>query len=60
VPHSHLICTACGSVENVTEEHEARLVDASQLYSAPTGQWEIKQGSMHVFGLCPSCRPEPR
>ena len=57
-PHSHLICTACGNVENVAEEHEDRLVNASQLCSAPTGQWEIKQGSMHIFGLCPSCRAE--
>jgi Fe2+ or Zn2+ uptake regulation protein len=58
VPHSHLICTACGSVENVVEEHEDLWVDASKLCSAPTGQWEIKQGSMHIFGLCPFCRSE--
>jgi Fe2+ or Zn2+ uptake regulation protein len=55
-PHSHLICRTCGKVENLDQKAEARLVEAPALCGDTGGQWEVKPGSMHIFGLCPVCR----
>jgi Fe2+ or Zn2+ uptake regulation protein len=54
-PHSHLICKACGRVENLDEKAEARLMEPPALCGDTGGQWEVRPGSMHILGLCPRC-----
>lgn len=55
-PHSHLICKVCGKVENLDERAEAGLIETPALCDQAGEEWEVHPGSMHIFGLCPSCR----
>jgi Fe2+ or Zn2+ uptake regulation protein len=55
VPHSHLICTGCGRVDDLAHEQEDLAPCAPAAEAAPRGGWQVHPGWLHLFGLCPTC-----
>jgi Fur family peroxide stress response transcriptional regulator len=55
-PHPHVICTACGRIDDVTDptfRREAERVAAAVGY-------EVVSHRFDVYGLCPTCRAKGR
>jgi Fur family peroxide stress response transcriptional regulator len=54
-PHHHLVCESCGRVEDYEDDKLAKL-------SLPKGLngFAPKYLSIHIHGLCSSCRNHPR
>jgi Fe2+ or Zn2+ uptake regulation protein len=50
-PHSHLICTGCGSIKNVTQSLLIPEPDFSE-----KGEFNIKKSEIIYWGLCVACQ----
>ncbi len=50
--HHHIVCTACGRVEQVETPHlELELRDVAEHKG-----YEVHRHNLELFGLCPACR----
>ncbi len=58
-PHHHLVCTACGTVSDVTEP---RLESAARPAAAVAARhgFEVAGHSVEIFGRCAACRGRRR
>ena len=54
--HHHLVCTACGHVQEVTD---CRLT-ALEADLASSSGYRIDRHALTLFGCCPACLQEPR
>jgi Fur family ferric uptake transcriptional regulator len=54
--HDHLVCTACGRVEEVVDPEIEKL----QERLARRNGFEVQRHRMELYGRCRRCRPEPR
>jgi Fur family ferric uptake transcriptional regulator len=54
--HHHLVCTACGRVQQVTDCHLAAL----EADLANSSGYRIDRHALTLFGCCPACLQEPR
>jgi Fur family ferric uptake transcriptional regulator len=54
--HDHLVCTACGRVEEVVDPEIERL----QERLARRSGFEVHRHRMELYGRCRRCRPAPR
>jgi Fe2+ or Zn2+ uptake regulation protein len=53
--HHHLICTACGRIEEVDV-----CVPEAELTSVASGAgFEVERHSLEIYGRCPECRSSP-
>jgi Fe2+ or Zn2+ uptake regulation protein len=50
-PHSHLICTGCSSIENVTQPWHIPEPDISE-----KGEFNIQKSEIIYWGLCVACQ----
>ena len=50
-PHAHLICTACGRIEDL----DIDLAGTVQAVAQERGYAEIRQG-LEFYGVCPACQ----
>jgi Fur family peroxide stress response transcriptional regulator len=50
-PHAHLICTACGRIEDL----DIDLAGTIQAVAQERGYAEIRQG-LEFYGVCPACQ----
>lgn len=50
--HHHLFCTACGSVQEITDCH----LDTLEADVARTSGYRIDRHALTLFGCCPACQ----
>jgi Fur family ferric uptake transcriptional regulator len=50
--HDHLICIACGAVD----EFHDRAIERRQLAVAAEHGYELQDHSLALYGLCPKCK----
>lgn len=53
-PHAHLVCRACGRVDDADGSIDPLLRDLLQKQSA-SSKWDIQAMDCVFFGLCPDC-----
>ena len=53
-PHTHLICSQCHRVEDISWEWPAEL----PLPSPPEADFRVDSVAVHLFGLCRHCRSD--
>lgn len=61
-PHAHLVCRACGRVDDADESLDPVLRDLLEKQSRvgsttgePSADWELQAVDCCFFGLCPTC-----
>ena len=55
-PHHHLICRSCGTIEEFIDKR----VDRMARDAAAFLQHELQDAVLHIYGICPACRPSPK
>jgi Fur family peroxide stress response transcriptional regulator len=58
-PHHHLVCTACGTVSDVTEPRLEAAARPAAAVAARHG-FEVAGHSVEIFGRCAACRGRRR
>ena len=53
--HDHLVCVACGSIE----EFEDPTIERSQEQVATTRGFRVRYHRLELYGLCRNCQQEP-
>ncbi len=51
--HHHLVCTDCGSVEDVEDRYMEKL--EKEIYQ--NNNFKVKHHSLEFFGICKNCQP---
>jgi len=54
--HDHLVCTACGKVEEFLDAE----IERRQRNVATTRGWALQDHAMSLYGLCPACQKKPK
>ncbi len=49
-PHAHMICTACGKVEDIMIDTETLLKEVGE-----ASHYRIEHEMLQFFGICPTC-----
>lgn len=53
-PHAHLVCTACGRVDDVPLEHG--VLDGCIDRAQDTSGYQVSHSQLMLYGTCPECR----
>ncbi len=59
-PHHHLLCAACGTVEDVrvTDHHARHLERTTTELAGDHPDWELADVRLELRGFCPDCRAD--
>jgi len=54
--HDHLVCVACGLVEEFFDE----LIEKQQAIVSERARFQLTDHNLTIYGLCPSCQTAPK